>query len=287
MPKEKSDGYERLTDIAVGMKNEGVQVSTVLQNVIEQYIALKNVFSEYYQENLKRWPQHVERICNDFVNSAENVKDNANHVADLLTDMSQPAISSVSLISKLFANSVVLLLTASFSSFIGAYIFAPFFNLIFLRFGAILIATFLIPLMARYFFYNMKVRSLIRPHRIHQSGELAGHPTHHRCSDCRFICLSVGTRTHNRKKQDGRAVAGASMLLQLALGALALHLSSGFFVVASLYTLLTVAVVQLAIAYCDHPEFEEMHLTMQYVLGISLVKMYSLMAFGTEETFTK
>lgn len=65
MPEDADNGYERLEDITNAVKNEGTEVTHVLRDVIRNYSDLGHDLQEYYDKNLRKFPETVERTAND------------------------------------------------------------------------------------------------------------------------------------------------------------------------------------------------------------------------------
>ncbi|KAF1766008.1 hypothetical protein GCK72_005963 [Caenorhabditis remanei] len=298
MPQDSSDGYERLADITEAAKNEGSELKHVIRDVIRHYSDLSSDLHDYYEKNLKKCPEVVDQTVNDLYNSAQNFKDNLNIFVDSMMDLSPPEKISGFNISKIFANSIFLLLISSMSLFIGSYITAPVFGVIFLNLGAVLVATIAIPVTASYVYHNLKVRSLAEKRIacagfifiqsvligfINQNDWLESSPyavlTQIISS---FVYPLALAHTDNRKKILG-FVAGSILLFNVSHGFLASGMDGTFLTISILYTLLSISLIQYSIAFRCLTDFDMMHSSMQYVLLISVSKMFVLMSLGNHK----
>ncbi|EFO91406.1 hypothetical protein CRE_11749 [Caenorhabditis remanei] len=314
MPQDSSDGYERLADITEAAKNEGSELKHVIRDVIRHYSDLSSDLHDYYEKNLKKFPEVVDQTVNDLYNSAvmlktrsdfsmifwfqQNFKDNLNIFVDSMMDLSPPEKISGFNISKIFANSIFLLLISSMSLFIGSYITAPVFGIIFLNLGAVLVATIVIPVTASYVYHNLKVRSLAEKRIacagfifiqsvligfINQNDWLESSPyavlTQIISS---FVYPLALAHTDNRKKILG-FVAGSIILFNVSHGFLASGMDGTFLTISILYTLLSISLIQYSIAFRCLTDFDMMHSSMQYVLLISVSKMFVLMSLGNHK----
>lgn len=298
MPQDASDGYERLTDIAEAAKNEGYELKSVIHDVARNYSELGSDMRDYYEKNLKKFPETVEQTANELYQSSQTFKEDVAKFVDSMLDMSPPEKISGFNISKIFANSIFLLLISSISRFIGSYITAPVFGIIFLNWGAILVATIVIPIIASYVYHNLKVRSLAEK-RIASAGfiflqsVLIGFINQNDWLESipyavltqiisSFSYPLAVAHTDNRQKILG-FVAGSSILFHLANGFFVSGIDGAFLTIAVLYTILAISLIQYAIAFRCQTDFDMMHLTMQYVFLISIVRMFALMAFGKDK----
>ncbi|EGT33156.1 hypothetical protein CAEBREN_07981 [Caenorhabditis brenneri] len=284
MPQDASDGYERLTDIAEAAKNEGTELKIVLRDVIRHYSELTHDMQNYYEKNLKKFPETVEQTANEWYQSAQTFKEDANNFLNSMLDLSPPEKISGFNISKIFTNSIFLLFIASIFSFIGSYITAPVFGIIFLNFGAVLVVSIVIPVIASYVYHNLHVRSLAEKRIasagfifmqsvligfINQNDWIQSSPftvTTQIISS--FVYPLVLAHTDNRQKILG-IVAGSSMLFHVTHGIFSSGMDGSFLTLAILYTLLAIALIQYSIAYRPQTDFDMMHFSMQYVfIGI-------------------
>uniref|UniRef100_A0A1I7U8M3 DUF1700 domain-containing protein n=1 Tax=Caenorhabditis tropicalis TaxID=1561998 RepID=A0A1I7U8M3_9PELO len=173
MPKEEiSDGYERLADIAVATRNEKTELKIAFRDVIRNYSELTSDVNDFYEKNLKRFPETVEQTANEIYQSSQSFKEEMSKFGAAMTDLSPPERISGFHTSKIFANSTFLLLVAFVSSFIGSYITAPLIGILFLNFGAILIVSIVIPIGAHYIYHNLRVKTLAEK-RISSAGIVA------------------------------------------------------------------------------------------------------------------
>ncbi|CCD65836.1 uncharacterized protein CELE_F58A6.5 [Caenorhabditis elegans] len=297
MPEDADNGYERLEDITNAVKNEGTEVTHVLRDVIRNYSDLGHDLQEYYDKNLRKFPETVERTANDVYHFAQTFKEDVNWFGNLMMNMSPPEKSSGFNISKTFANATFLLIVASISSFIGSYITAPVFGIIFLNLGAILVITIVIPLIASYVYYNLRVRSLAEKRIascafifvqsvligfINQDDWVESAPfTVFTQMIASFVYPMVLIHTDNRQKILG-SVAGLSIFCHLFIGLIFSGINGPFLMMAVMYTVLAVALIQYSIAFRTQTDYDMMHLAMQYVFLVSGVKMFALMEFGTD-----
>ncbi|PIC46986.1 hypothetical protein B9Z55_006484 [Caenorhabditis nigoni] len=268
MPQDASDGYERLTDIAEAAKNEGSELKHVIRDVYRNYSELGSDIHDYYEKNLKKFPETVEQTANDLYSFS------------------------------LFANSIFLLVIASFSRFVGSYITAPVFGIIFLNVGAIILSVVVVPIIATYVYQNLKVRSLAEK-RIACAGfiflqsVLIGFINQNDWLES--VPFSVLTQiissfsyplilahTDNRQKILG-IVAGSSMIFHLAHGFFFSGMDGAFLTIAILYTILAICLIQYSIAFRCQTDFDMMLLTMQYVFLVSVVRMFAVMSFGKDK----
>lgn len=295
MPQDASDGYERLTDIAEAAKNEGSELKYVIRDVARNYSELGSDMQDYYEKNLKKFPETVEQTANDLYQSSKTFKEDVNKFVDSMLDMSPPEKISGFNISKIFANSIFLLVVASMSRFVGSYITAPVFGIIFLNWGAILVATIVIPIIASYVYNNLKVRHLSEK-RIASAGfiflqsvligfinqndwmESVPYAVQTQIISSFSYPLAVA-HTDNRQKILG-FVAGSSLFFHLVNGFFLSGMDGAFLTIAIMYTILAIALIQYAIAFRCQTDFDMMHLTMQYVFLVSIVRMFAVMSFG-------
>ncbi|CAO4365985.1 unnamed protein product [Caenorhabditis nigoni] len=295
MPQDASDGYERLTDIAEAAKNEGSELKHVIRDVYRNYSELGSDIHDYYEKNLKKFPETVEQTANDLYSFSQTFKGDANKFLESMMEMSPPEKISGFNISKLFANSIFLLVIATFSRFIGSYITAPVFGIIFLNVGAIILAVFVVPIIATYVYQNLKVRSLAEK-RIAcagfiflQSALIGFINQNYWMESVPFSVLTqiissfsyplILAHTDNRQKIIG-FVAGSSMIFHLAHGFFFSGMDGAFLTIAILYTILAICLIQYSIAFRCQTDFDMMLLTMQYVFLISVVRMFAVMSFG-------
>lgn len=87
--------------------------------------------------------------------------------------------------------------------------------------------------------------------------------------------------TDNRQKILG-SVAGLSIFCHLFIGLIFSGINGPFLMMAVMYTVLAVALIQYSIAFRTQTDYDMMHLAMQYVFLVSGVKMFALMEFGTD-----
>lgn len=299
MPQDSSDGYERLADITEAAKNEGSELKNVIRDVIRHYSELNSDLHDYYEKNLKKFPEIVDQTVNDlYFHFQQNFKEDLIKFVDSMMDLSPPEKISGFNISKIFANSIFLLLISSISLFIGSYITAPVFGIIFLNLGAIIVATIIIPVIASYVYYNLKVRSLAEK-RIACAGfiffqsVLIGFINQYDWLESSpyavltqiissFVYPLALAHTDNRKKILG-FVAGSILVSNMTHGFLASGMDGTFLTISILYTLLSISLIQYSIAFRCQTYFDMMHSSMQYVLLISASKMFVLMSFGNHK----
>lgn len=315
----------------------------MLQEVVENYTDLKNAFYEFYKENFKNMPQHVDIFANELVRSAVRMNAISEKRLELSAkserrrydlcgyDVGHVSASGLYWIARLqtvcqrlrtalrcfcFLFHRLLHLRPAFRSYLPQVRSSSHRR----SFHSTHRSLLLLQSQSPSAFREQETNSVchvhfrtVAPHRIHQSVRLARNSIHDFHSDCEpyfrseqktfsvqiasFVFPMVLTHTVRREKILS-VVFTSCMLFHIIHGLLTVGLTAVFLLVATLYTLLAVGLIQYVIAvslvlfktfnpthfqYQTHPDLENMHVAMQYVFAVSLVKMFSLMVFGGQE----